>query len=282
MENVPNILAIRSGHYRDQILGAFRDAGYRRTAFFTLLASDFGVPQDRRRVFFVGLRDTIALDGAFGEFCSDLIAGQKTDQPVTVRQALSDLPAQVSRDDGPLPYPKLRPSLYSDYQRLMRLDFDTPLLSAASKSARLDGDPRLHNHHTKGVEPQRQRIIKAIKPGMRADSLPAHLWSGTRAHKWRRLDPSRPSYTILAQMHRDLSEWIHPDYDRWITVREAARLQSFHDGFVFHGSEWQQLKQIGNAVPPLLGFAVARAIRELLFAAAPRQRAGNSHRGRQR
>ena len=49
-------------------------------------------------------------------------------------------------------------------------------------------------------------------------------------------------------MHRDLSEWIHPKHDRWITVREAARLQSFHDGFVFMGSEWQQLKQVGNAV----------------------------------
>src|SRR3546814_8655036 len=65
-------------------------------------------------------------------------------------------------------------------------------------------------------------------------------------------------------MHRDLSEWIHPSYDRWITVREAARLQSFHDGFIFHGSEWQQLKQVGNAVPPLLGLAVARVAEGLL------------------
>jgi DNA (cytosine-5)-methyltransferase 1 len=59
-------------------------------------------------------------------------------------------------------------------------------------------------------------------------------------------------------MHRDLSEWVHPRLERWITVREAARLQSFHDGFVFVGSEWQQLKQIGNAVPPLLGAALGR------------------------
>ena len=57
-------------------------------------------------------------------------------------------------------------------------------------------------------------------------------------------------------MHRDLSEWVHPQLSRWITVREAARLQSFHDGFVFVGSEWQQLKQIGNAVPPLLAYAL--------------------------
>lgn len=67
-------------------------------------------------------------------------------------------------------------------------------------------------------------------------------------------------------MQRDLSEWIHPKHDRWITVREAARLQSFHDGFVFVGSECQQLKQVGNAVPPLLGHAVAAAARKLLKA----------------
>ena len=148
----------------------------------------------------------------------------------------------------------------------MRLDCDTPLLSAACKSAGLSGNVSLYNHHTKSINPHRQRIVEAIKPGMRGDSLPTHLWSGTRAHKWRRLDPHRPSYTILAQMHRDLSEWIHPEYDRWITVREAARLQSFHDGFVFHGSELQQLKQVGNAVPPLMALAIARAAAQLLEA----------------
>lgn len=151
----------------------------------------------------------------------------------------------------------------------MRLDFDTLLLSKVSKNARLSDEAELHNHHTKGIEARRLRIIKAIKPGRRGDSLPAELWNGTRAHKWRRLDPSRPAYTILAQMHRDLSEWIHPEHDRWITVREAARLQSFHDGFVFCGSEYQQLKQVGNAVPPLLAFGVARAVRKLLWLARP-------------
>jgi DNA (cytosine-5)-methyltransferase 1 len=267
MENVPNILAMRNGHYSNQIVKSFHKAGYRRTAIFTLLASHFGVPQDRRRVFFIGLRDGAQLDAAFEEVCTELLAKQKCKRPITVRQALSDLPASVSEDDGPLAYPKLRPGRCPDYQRLMRLDCDTSLLTAAWKRARLNGDASLYNHHTKGIESRRQRIVQAIKPGMRGDSLPTQLWNGTRAHKWRRLDPNRPSYTILAHMHRDLSEWIHPEYDRWITVREAARLQSFHDGFVFHGSELQQLKQVGNAVPPLMALAIARTAAQLLEAA---------------
>jgi DNA (cytosine-5)-methyltransferase 1 len=65
-------------------------------------------------------------------------------------------------------------------------------------------------------------------------------------------------------MHRDLSEWVHPDHQRWITVREAARLQSFHDGFIFKSSEWQMLKQIGNAVPPLLARSLASAAEGVL------------------
>jgi DNA (cytosine-5)-methyltransferase 1 len=145
----------------------------------------------------------------------------------------------------------------------MRLDCESPLISKQWKSAHLDDGPLLHNHHTKGIETRRKRIVSA-KPGMCGDSLPSSLWNGIRPHKWRRLHPDQPSYTILAQMQRDLSEWIHPKHDRWITVREAARLQSFHDGFVFLGSERQQLKQVGNAVPPLLGYAVANAVKKSL------------------
>ena len=122
----------------------------------------------------------------------------------------------------------------------------------------------LHNHHTKGMESRRREIVALINPGMNGAALPKELWKGVRGHKWRRLSPDKPSYTILAQMSRDLSEWIHPVENRWITVREAARLQSFHDGFVFHGSEYQQLKQVGNAVPPFLGFAIASAVKGLL------------------
>ncbi|ALA19654.1 MAG: DNA (cytosine-5-)-methyltransferase [Aurantimonas sp.] len=263
MENVPNMVAMKNGHFKARILDAFREAGYSRTAILPAVASDFGVPQHRRRVFVFGIRDRLPFNGDFAEAIKSLLEREKSDAIVTVREALSDLPATVSDDDGPLPYPKKPGGRYSDFQKLMRLDWDHELLTAARKRTNLAEDI-LYNHHTKGIEARRKKIIAAIRPGARGDSLPAALWNGTRGHKWRRLDPEKPSYTILAQMHRDLSEWIHPTHDRWITVREAARLQSFHDGFVFHGSEWQQLKQVGNAVPPLMARAVARAVSGLL------------------
>ena len=263
MENVPNMMSLSNGHYKSKILRSFRTAGYRRVAILFALASEFGVPQHRRRVFFVGLKDGLPFPGDFEGAVEEYIELQKVPETVTVREALSDLPEAVSKDDLPLRYPKKPGGRYSNYQKLMRLDWDSPLLSAESKRRNMRA-VSLHNHHTKGIRERREKIISAIRPGGRGDTLPPELWNGTRGHKWRRLHPNRPSYTILAQMHRDLSEWIHPKHNRWITVREAARLQSFHDGFVFHGSEYQQLKQVGNAVPPLMGLAIAQAIGRLL------------------
>lgn len=263
MENVPNMVAMKNGHFRTKILSAFNAAGYRRMAVIPVLASEFGVPQDRRRVLVFGIRDDVQFDGDLAQATAALLEKQKVDRKITVREALSDLPGEVAQDDGVLPYPRSKKKALSEYQKLMRLDCDQPLLSSEQKRSRLQKD-ELFNHHTKGIQERRKAILEAVKPGTTGDSLPKELWNGTRGHKWRRLDPDKPSYTILAQMHRDLSEWIHPTFDRWITVREAARLQSFHDGFVFHGSEWQQLKQVGNAVPPLLGLAVARTAEGLL------------------
>jgi DNA (cytosine-5)-methyltransferase 1 len=274
MENVPNILALKNGHYRKLILNAFRRAGYGQVAVTTLVASDYGVPQDRRRVFFIGVRDGLRLHAPLEEGAAEALAEQKCGRPITVWEAISDLPVKVSEDDLPIAYPPRPSGGCTPYQKLMRLDCQAYPIDLESKRHRLAGGNELFNHHTKDVRARRKKIIQALKPGALGDSLPKALWRGTRAHKWRRLHPNRPSYTILAQMHRDLSEWVHPKANRWITVREAARLQSFHDGFVFKGSEWQQLKQVGNAVPPLVGFAVANAIREVLRKSQPPARRG--------
>jgi DNA (cytosine-5)-methyltransferase 1 len=273
MENVPNMVAMDSGHFKSKIVSAFCRAGYKRIAIVPAISSDFGVPQHRRRIFIFGLRDGLPCSD-FEKKVQKFLTRASAAHAVTVSEAISDLPARVSADDAAIAYPAKKAGKLSAFQRLMRLDCNTALLTAARKRGDTDID-QLFNHHTKGIERRRKKIIKAIRPGATGASLPAAVWSGVRGHKWRRLDPKAPSYTILAQMHRDLSEWIHPKHDRWITVREAARLQSFHDGFVFHGSECQQLKQVGNAVPPLMALAVARTAKKVLqivHSASPRRR----------
>jgi DNA (cytosine-5)-methyltransferase 1 len=264
MENVPNLLLMEKGHFRDVILTHFADLGYSNTTFVKVSAADFGVPQTRERVFFFGTRDDAGFDYALREYGVAVLESLKVARPFTVWEAIGDLPKHVVPSGEVLPYPRVRNP--GAFLRMMRLDCSEGPYTEAAKRSRAIGrnDIALHNHHTKEMQAKRARLISFLKPGEKADSLPKEIWNGARPEKWRRLHPDLPSYTILAQMHRDLSEWVHPKLERWITVREAARLQSFHDGFVFKSSEWQMLKQIGNAVPPLLGYAAARMARAVL------------------
>jgi DNA (cytosine-5)-methyltransferase 1 len=271
MENVPNLALMNKGHFKHLILREFADLGYSNTIMLRVSAADYGVPQTRQRVIFIGTRDEDRLSDDLESLCECILEGLKVDRAVTVAEAIGDLPDQVVHSGETMPYPKA--SKPSAFQKDMRLDYDGRHYSKAAKRKRGLGSEkaRLYNHHTKEMQERRAHLISFLKPGMKADSLPKEIWNGARPEKWRRLHPDLPSYTILAQMHRDLSEWVHPSLERWITVREAARLQSFHDGFIFRGSEWQQLKQIGNAVPPLLGNALGLLAQEVLAALGDRQ-----------
>ncbi len=266
MENVPNLLLMNKGHFRDAILAHFASLGYANTTFLKVSAADYGVPQTRERVFFFGTRDDLDLAIDLRAYASGLLQLQRVRKPVTVWEAIGDLPRNVVPSGQTLPYPPKKRG--NAFLRMMRLDASEGPYSIAIKRKRAIGKAKaiLCNHHTKEMQARRAHLISFLKPGQKADSLPKEIWNGARPEKWRRLHPDLPSYTILAQMHRDLSEWVHPKLERWITVREAARLQSFHDGFVFESSEWQMLKQIGNAVPPLLAYAAGRMSRGILAA----------------
>ena len=266
MENVPNILLLNKGHYKNLVIKELQQAGYSNTTFVKVLASEFGVPQDRRRVFFVGVHDKFAFEYDLAQFINGVLAKLKTARPVTVREGIDDLPNGVVPSGETLPYPA-RPDVPTAYQQAMRLDYDSSVYSRLAKSKRGISHSlniKLYNHHTKEIQERRLHLISLLEPGKKANSLPKSVWDGARPEKWRRLHPDKPAYTLLANMHRDLSEFVHPSLNRWITVREAARLQSFHDGFVFVGSEWQQLKQVGNAVPPLLGRTMGKVAQVLL------------------
>jgi DNA (cytosine-5)-methyltransferase 1 len=261
MENVPNMLLLSKGRFKNQALEAFAAAGYGNSGATVVAATDYGVPQLRRRAIFFGVRDGERLDMDAISFLGQALAGQKQ-QVMNVWQAIKDLPEHTAVHYEELPYPATDDS--NDILNEMRLDRNGRWYTAEYKQRRAAGLQLLHNHHTKEIQDKRKRLIAHLTAGAKADSLPVDIWNGARPEKWRRLHPDKPAYTILAQMHRDLSEWVHPNHQRWITVREAARLQSFHDGFIFKSSEWQMLKQIGNAVPPLLARALAAAAEDTL------------------
>lgn len=253
MENVPNMLLLAGGRFKDEALEAFALAGYSNCAVQVVAATDFGVPQLRKRALFFGVRDDAKLDLSADEWMAKGFASESRMES-TVSQAIGELPESVGVPHELLRYPATRKRSWILDE--LRLDREGTFYPAAYK---LDcaGGRVLHNHHTKEIQERRAALIALLAPGAKAHSLPIEIWNGSRPEKWRRLHPDWPAHTLMAQMHRDLSEWVHPKFNRWITVREAARLQSFHDGFVFKSSEWQMLKQIGNAVPPLLARAAA-------------------------
>ena len=263
MENVPNMLLLAKGRFKREVLAALAEAGYRNSGVMVVAASDYGVPQLRKRAIFFGVRDACDL-GIDAPAFFEAALKEEEQKETTVRQAIGDLPEATASHYEPLAYPAAPAS--NPIVDELRLDRDGRWYTAEYKTGHVAGERQLHNHHTKEIQERRLKLIALLEPGAKADSLPKDVWDAARPEKWRRLHPDKPAYTILAQMHRDLSEWVHPDHQRWITVREAARLQSFHDGFVFKTSEWQMLKQIGNAVPPLFGRALASAAAKALQA----------------
>lgn len=231
MENVPNILSIGEGIVKESVLKDFSEIGYNVT-YRVLTASDYGVPQKRRRAFFVGLNQNV-----FGEKMFDFPESKKT--CVTSFEALSDLPKDSLLDGAEYP---AEPQ--SDYQELMRKN-----------------STKVYNHEITNHSEQTQHIISLVPNGGNYKDLPLELQQTRKVHiAWTRLDSKKPSFTIDTG-HR---HHFHYKWNRIPTVRESARLQSFPDDFVFLGTKTSQYKQVGNAVPPLMAENLAEKIMELL------------------
>lgn len=224
LENVPNILSIGSGIIRDSIVEDFNNIGY-TVEYKVLTASDYGVPQNRRRAIFVGFKN-----GHHFSF------PEPFDTPkVTTKEALSDLPEFGISDGDKYPY-----EIQSEYQKLMRKE----------STGVFNHQPTVHNQKT--ID-----IISKVPDGGNYKDLPSELQSTRKVHiAWTRLNSRKPSFTIDTG-HR---HHFHYCYNRIPTARESARIQSFPDDFVFFCSRTSQLKQIGNAVPPLMGEAIAHSL----------------------
>ncbi|WNY99490.1 DNA cytosine methyltransferase [Sulfurospirillum sp. 'SP'] len=224
MENVPNILSIGNGAIKNNIINDFSGLGY-KVVCKVLLASDFGVPQNRKRAFFIGLKNNI-------EFQFPILQNNI----VTAAEAISDLPEDTVVDG--MDYPS---EATSTYQKLMRKN---------SKA--------IYNHLITQHKDTTKQIIALVPDGGNYKSLPVELQKTRKVNiAWTRLNSKKPSFTIDTGHNHHF----HYKFNRVPTVRESARIQSFPDDFIFVGTLTSQLRQVGNAVPPLFAKILAKSLK---------------------
>ncbi|GAS83751.1 DNA cytosine methyltransferase [Paenibacillus amylolyticus] len=232
IENVPGMATLYNGKVKEQIINTFQDLGYNVTVTDRpLLAADYGVPQMRKRMFFVGFQKDL------GNF--EIPNPTNTPETyVTCEQAISDLPSLEDELGKENDYYPVDPQ--SDYQKMMRINADTLYNHTATK----------HTEYVKSV-------ISQVPEGGNYKDLPPGVGESRKFNEaWTRYHSKRPSRTIDTG-HRN---HFHYKYNRVPTIRENARLQSFPDDFVFLGTKTQQNRQVGNAVPPLLTYNLAKQI----------------------
>jgi DNA (cytosine-5)-methyltransferase 1 len=228
MENVPNIVSMSNGIVKDSIIADFERLGY-NVVFKVLLASEFGVPQNRKRAFFIGTKGQEIFN--FPEV--------KTTTFISSGEAISDLPEKTIPDGSRYPI-----NAKSEYQEKIR-----------------QGSNGLFNHEITNHNDQTIEIISMVPDGGNYKNLPLHLHKTRNVNiAWTRLNSKKPSFTIDTG-HR---HHFHYKYNRVPTVRESARIQSFPDSFIFFGSKTSQYKQVGNAVPPLLAEELAKLLKKYL------------------
>ena len=231
MENVPNLLTAEKGYFRKEIEELFNSMGY-QLKMGILNASDYGVPQNRRRAVIIGKRGGAAPG-----------LPKPRNITVTIWDAISDL-AYLSSGEGEEEQ-EYRGKPRSEYQKKLR-----------------GGSGTLRNH----VDTRHSRLalerLAMIPPNAGKEVLPEeHLTRSIYSGTWTRMRKDEISVTITTRFDTPSSgKFTHPFLDRAITVREAARIQSFPDSFRFVGSKGSQMKQVGNAVPPLLAGAIAEVV----------------------
>ncbi|MBT7790769.1 MAG: DNA cytosine methyltransferase, partial [Calditrichaeota bacterium] len=230
IENVPGMATLYNGHVKEEIIGKFSSLGYKVKAE-VLNSAEYGVPQVRKRLFFVGIDSQ---DSIF-EFPQPT---HNKEMYVTTKEAIHDLPPRTS-DFGEEEDVYSSPSI-SDYQRRMRLKNNI-----------------LYNHVGTDHKQFVKEVISLVPDGGNYKDLPDGVGTSRRFNEaWTRYSSKKPSKTIDTG-HRN---HFHYEHNRVPTVRENARLQSFPDSFRFLGSKTQQYRQVGNAVPPLLAEVVAKQI----------------------
>lgn len=230
IENVPGLVSLFDGKIKDSILEMFNNLGY-SVEYKVLCAADYGVPQNRKRVIFVGLKNGVKFNFP-----------DKKSEVITTEMALSDLPS-LENELG---------EEKSDYTEAPKNTYQEEMR---------EGSLFLYNHVAAKHSEKVRKIISLVPDGGNYKDLPEEFRTSRNFHvAWTRFPSNKPSPTIDTG-HR---HHFHYKYNRVPTVRECARLQSFPDRFVFLGNKTEQFKQVGNAVPPLMAKAIAEKLKEYL------------------
>jgi len=243
MENVAEMRNGFGKHYTDEIVERLTNAGY-KVIHGVHNAADFGVPQRRRRAFFMARRDgalpkePVATHSKIESH--DLFSNSKSH--ITVWDAISDL-RPLEHGEGTSPDTYITDP-QNDYQRYMR-----------------NGCKSTFNHIAKKMNPIQYERITSLQPGQGIKNLPDHLRpKGGYSGAYGRLTEDMIMPTITRWVfHAGSGRWGHPRDYRLITIREAARLHGYKDCFIFKGSYTQQAGQLGNSVPPLLAKIMGEA-----------------------
>lgn len=253
MENVVGMTSLDGGRAIDEMHKALGNLGY-IVEHRILRAEEYGVPQERRRLFFIGSRigPIVWPDQTHGRQ-DDLLTAHLSPF-VTVGDAIGDLP-------------KLEMGAGSDELRAY-----TRQARTIYQQAMRDKSEGVYNHYAPQLAPINAQRMGYIPQGGSWRDLPHQLLpAGMKLAKrsdhtkrYGRLDPNGLFSTILTKADLHWGAYIHPKQDRTLTVRECARAQSFPDHFRFSGSRGDQYRQVGNAVPPLLARSVAQTVRLMI------------------
>lgn len=252
LENVPGMLSVEGKNIADLIVANFQQVGY-SCSYGIVNARWFGTPQERKRLIFLavpqGRHDPPAIS-KLRRSATRFRKRLRLSSTVTVRHAIADLPEVVNgAHEDPCPYP-LRTGRLSNYARLMR-----------------GGNRSLTDHIARSHNDQDLAAFNIMTQGMKYSELDDQFKryrDDIFKDKYKRLYMDRPSWTVTAHLAKDCYTHIHPTQPRTITIREAARLQSFPDDFRFFGNVGDRYRQIGNAVPPLMAWGIAEYVKEYL------------------
>lgn len=263
IENVPGMLSAQKGEFIKELVNVIEECGYKvRKPIQILNAANFGVPQNRQRVFILAARDDLDVLPEYPKPTHKNIRSKKEsdwDLPYspTIEEAIFDL-VDIDQyeslvEDDTIEYSK-KP--HSQYSRMMRGESENTPYSLLPKN---DWDPDFCTGCRRTVHGE--VLTKRFSETKQGDIVPV-----SRLYKLKTDDIAN---TLRAGTPRERGAYsaprpVHPVFNRVISVREGARIQSFPDWHRFHKTKWHGFRQVGNAVPPLLSYALAKEIKKTL------------------